>query len=215
MSFTQPTGMTNDNGVILTIGIKDLEQRSAIVIPVCTNVTSIPLWEICNDAVVSFYTSCRTALLDCLSEDVNVSFIQGEGMRDGMVPFRIDYPNTALPGTTAGDPLPSQVAALMAFYEDPTDVAAGGKIRCAKNYLPGISEIVVVGNEVLSAQLANMQTFGDLLQQGFPTLASSGDKWYRVLASPVPRTPGTIVKRTINCVPRGYICTQKRRLIPR
>lgn len=211
----QPTGMKNDDGVIVTIGIETGTDRCAIVLPLATDVTSIGPEVICADAIGAVVVSVFPLLVPCLSSTANIRFVAGEGMIDDRVPYRIDYSVSDHPGTGGDDPIPSQAAGLIVFYEDPEDNTGGGRMLCGKNFIPGLPNDEVVAANVISTMVTKLNTLAALLQTGFPTGTVSGQNWYRVLATPKPRTSGTIVKRTITSMARGYVCTQKRRLIPR
>lgn len=211
----QPTSLVNDMGVVLTVGINVFSDRTAIVLPMVSNASSLTAVTLCEDAVQSFLDQAILQLQNCMSNDCYITFLQGEGMVDGKVPYRKDFTLDDFPGTYASITLPAQNAGLVVFYQDPAQVAPGARIACGKTFIPGLPQSMVVGSDILAELIGKMNTLGTKLQGGYPSTASSSDAWYRVLATPKPRTAGTIVDRTINRVARGYVSTQKRRMLPR
>ena len=208
----QPSGMMNDSGVIVTIGIQNVLDRCAIVLPLGTSATFDKVLG-CQQVCTGIFDTIMPLLLACISENSYVTFIAAEGMVDGVIPHRNDYIPTDNPGTRSGVPMPSQVAGLLAFYEDPDDATPGSRMRVGKNFLPGISTNDVEGDHLDDALLSAMQALSEALVSGF--MDSASNEWYRVLAAPKPRTPGTALKRIAAHNERGYVCTQRRRLIPR
>lgn len=207
--------MTSDKGVICTIGIDtQAGDRTACVFPFATDDGALDFNTLCTDCVLAIQTSILPPLLDCISQDSFVRYIQVEGMMDGMVPSRIDFAAGAFPGTRAHSSIASQVAALVAFYGDPADLGPGVPMRVGKMFLAGIS-INDVTNDIIQAGLkAALETLASALQSGFAT-DGGGGKWYRVLARTVVRNVATAVRRTIGGIVRDYVATQRRRLIPR
>jgi len=211
----QPAGMTNDYGVILTIGVVNYADRSAIVIPLGTDATSITDYERCYDAVASFLAQCMSSFTPMLANTAYVSFIQAEGMVDGMTPYREDYAAATYDGTGGSPGLPSNVTGLIAFYEDPDDAPTAERVRVGKNFIPAVPSSLISGDIIDPTLVAAYLTFGDLLQEGFDSTAAPGYKFYRVLATPGDRIANEPLIRTIAARPRGYVCTQRRRLTPR
>lgn len=210
----QPSGMTNTNGVILTVGIVCNNDRSEIVLPVASPSATDRATN-CQDAVDSFVNSPINALANCISSDAYIGFVQGEGMVDGNVPYREDYLPTDHPGTGGIAPAPSQVAALIVFYADPADLTVGARVRIGKSFIPGIAKGDIIGDKISGGVVTNLQSLGTTLQAGFVSTLNPSSNWFRICATPTPRTSGTPCKRTINFVVRDYIATQRRRLIPR
>jgi len=211
----QPAGMLNDYGVILTIGVVNYADRSAIVIPLGTDDTAILDSERCYDVVASFLAQVMSSFTPILGNTAYVSFLQAEGMIDGMTPYREDYAAATYDGTGGSPALPSNVTGLIAYYEDPDDSPTGERVRVGKNFIPAVPSSLISGDIIDPTLVAAYLTFGDLLQEGFDSTAGSGYKYYRVLATPTDRTAGSPLIRTINARPRGYVCTQRRRLTPR
>ena len=212
-SISQPS-CTNDQGVIVTIGIYVNGDRTAIVLPMGHPDPGISANLFCADAVDSFVSNAFPLLVACLSVDANISFCQAEGMTDGDVPSRQDFDPAAYPGTVAGHALPSNTGGLIVFYRDPSG-SFTGRIRVGKNTIPGVPVSQIVGDLANGTLQDNLQAFADLLQNGVPSVGASGTNWYRYLATPKPRTPGTVLKATTSQEARGYLATQRRRFIPR
>jgi len=214
MSSIEQPSILNNNGAIVTIGIRVNTDRCAIVMPFVTDDVVLDELTFCNDLVITAQTHILTSLTAVMSVQSYVSFIAAEGMIDGRIPYRVDYAPTDHPGLLTGPPVPSQVSGLVIWYEDPRDVVAGHKLRVAKNFIPGLPSANVTGNIIDSALVDTLQALADNSQNGYETNAGSG-KWYRCLAAPRPRTPGTSCKRTTGQLGRDVVYTQKRRLIPR
>lgn len=212
-SIDQPDGMVIDNGLIVTVGFFVNTDRVAMVFPMCTdstidkNSSAGSLAGAFGDAIVSKIAACMA------ETNTFARFTQVEGMVDGIVPGRDDYVPIDYPGTRDGTPLPSQVAALMYFYEDGRDVETGKRVACGRNFIPGISETDVTGTLISSDLQSAMNTLAEALQNGVDD--EIGATWYRILAKPQGETTGGSVKRTYQFGSRGYVCTQKRRLLPR
>jgi hypothetical protein len=210
----QPAGMTSDNGVILTLGLNVNGDRCAIVIPVATDTPVSDPAMICADAVEAFVTAQLTSLLAMLSsDDVYATFCQGEGMDDGIIPYREDYPVDAHEGVRSGNALPSQVAGLLTWYADPADLSPGDRIREAKNFIPGLVVSDVVNDVIESTVQSNLAAVALGMQTGM--IGGGSSTWYRVLAAPRPRGTAAQLKRVLTGDCRGYVVTQRRRLTPR
>lgn len=204
----------NDNGVVLTVGIVSNNQRSALVIPVFTDNVGLDLASVCNDAVISFQSGPLPLLRACLSSDAFVSHVAGESMIDGLTPSRIDFAPADFPGTGPAVCAPNQVAGMIFFYIDPIEGIVT-RTRVAKNSVPGLPSSWISNDTLIDAAVTALLDLATALQNGF---LSSGDvtkKWYRALRAPVPRTPGTHVKRVLAFGTRRYVVTQRRRLTPR
>jgi hypothetical protein len=207
--------MVNDNGVIVTVGIVCNGDRCAIVFPLAAPSNSMTPDQLCKDACINWIAAQVSGLQALLANTAYISFIAGEGMVDGLVPYRADFDPTTYPGLGTTDIMPSNVNGLLAFYEDPADMGPPGqRMRVGKTFIPGVPRDQVVGDRFQVSWVGSAQALADQLQGGF---ASSGDpsvNWYRILAAG-PRAPGTPVRRVITDLARGYIVTQRRRLIPR
>lgn len=207
--MTQPAGMTTSGGVILTVGIQVVLDRCAIVIPLA-NLNDLDKVLGTSQVVSGFFAAPFDLLLDCLCENAYITFLAAEAMIDGCVPHRADYGVTDHPGTRTGNPLPAQVAALTSYYQEPEDVT-GGRIRVGKSFVPGISTDDVAGDNISTTLMSALETFAETLLSGFDC---DGETFYRVLAAPTDRTPATSLSRLAAHVTRGYVATQRRRLIP-
>lgn len=213
-AFEQPA-MTNDTAVIATIGILVNGERAACVMPFGNNSeTGLTKLNACADLVESIETNCMDNITALMSINAEVTFISCEGMVDGLIPSRSDFPSGTHQGSAEGDSLPPTVAGLIIFYEDPRDVITGHKLRVAKNFIPAMSELQYVGGAVTAEYLTNANTLATQVQQGIGSTADPSANWYRVLAAPKPRTAGQNLKRTVDITVRGYIGTQRRRQLP-
>jgi hypothetical protein len=211
----QPTLMKSDTGVILTIGFVSPNDRSAIVIPICRDSASDPVWQLTEDAVLSFHGTWLTSLLGLIANDCYCSFMAAEAMDDGYVPYREDYSSSAHPGTSDTGCMPGQVSSLMIFYADPNDIVTPGRERVGKNFIPCVPTSQVDGDNLVDGYITLGKSVAEDIQAGLDSIAGGDAKWWRILAAPKPRSPAQDVKRTIISGMRGYVCTQRRRLIPR
>lgn len=210
---TQPD-CDNDKGVILTIGLLVNGDRCAIVLPLGNPSTVLSVYDASEDAVLSFIASPMSLLLACMTTDSFLAFVQAEPMVDGGLPYRRDSVTGAHPGTVSGHALPSNTGGLMVFYRDPA-IGFGSRMRVGKNTVPGVPVSEVVGDIPNSTYVGHLQDFADALQAGFVSITDGASKWYRYLAAPFPRTPGTALKGVTDQQARGYLATQRRRFIPR
>lgn len=211
---TQPIGMVSSNGVVLTVGIRANGDRCAIVIPLATDSPSLDAKSLCYQAVQDFDGLVADILCGALSENAYISFLQAEGMDDGKIPFRMDYSPTDQPGTEDGPCETSQVAGLIVFYADPEDVPGGGRMRVAKNFIPGVPDADIVGDAVSSNLGTALDAIAVVLAEGYVVGSGSTAKWYRVIAAPPSGSSGVGLIRVGVWVTRGYTGTQRRRLIP-
>lgn len=211
----QPSGMTNNSGVVLTIGMFANGEAFEIVLPMATPSTILDATNFCSDCVGSFENSPLPDLLACISVSTSVVFIAGEGMVNGFIPFRDTFTIGTTPGTRGTGAAATSVAGLGVLYEDPKDEPAGERMRIAKSFFSGIATADVDGNQIVSQLNANILVFMQDCQTGWPSVLDGTSNWYRVLASPKPRTPGTAIKRTLVAEARSNVYTQKRRLLPR
>jgi len=211
--------MTNDNGVVLTIGIQSSGEQSCIVLPIATE-TAMNADEVCSAAMTDFMTAQMALLCGIISTDAYVRFIQSEGMIDGTIPARLDFTSSDQPGTLGGGTVPNQVGGLMIFYSNPDDIEDAHRIRVGKNFVPGIS-ITHVNNGLLDGTVVTaLVALATSLQSGY-TNTHGGGKWWRVCAvpydtdtDPPTRPPGLEIVRTSVATARGYTGTQRRRLLP-
>jgi hypothetical protein len=205
----------NDQGAILTIGLVINSDRVAVVEPYGLSGISGGAVELCFDLVASWRSAAATLFVNCVSSDGYISFIAAEGMQDGKVPYRADFDPSIYPGTAAAGATPNNVSGLIVYYQDPADVVAGHRIRVAKTFMPGIPSGNLVGDQIDSTQQASYNDYATIVQPGFDSTGFPSGKWYRMLATPKPRATTQQIMRTVNTITRGYVVTQKRRLIPR
>lgn len=212
---TQPAGLSSGSGCVLTVGIRVNGDRTAIVLPVATDDDSLLPKNLCEDAVAAFAANALATLLDCLSVDAWVSFIQAEGMDTGFTPSRLDYGSTDKPGTGGVTCETSQVAALIVFYAEFDDLPPNARMRVGKNFIPGVADGDVGGDAISAGLLGHLDDFADKIANGYAGVATPSKKWYRVIAAP-PVLAGNVqdLDRVGVYQVRGYTGTQRRRLIP-
>lgn len=211
--MSQPN-ITNEAGVILTVGITAQSNRCALVFPVGTDAGILSDIITCSLALKAFRTNVLPALCDCFGSEGDVRFINAEGMKDGMIPYREDYDPATFTGTRGGGGLPASCGLLISFYEDPADVVAGHRMRVGHNTIPAQAPDDWPDGYAVGALVDAGNTLANLLVGGWafdPAVGS--EKWYRYLAAPA-RTAGTSVRRIVGGTTRGYVGTQRRRLIP-
>jgi hypothetical protein len=211
--------MDSSKGVILTVGFLDGGNRAAIVLPLATDSAAVIPTTLCFQAVDAWQTNVMGALRDCFNEDAQVMYIQGEGMDDGKVPYRVDLGVGDREGTRTAPGIPSNAGALITYYQDPADIVPGTRIRTAHNDIPGQSATDWPNGSAVTGLLNNLQLLADLLVLGFDfNPPASPNKWYRVLAAKKRGTggdpPATNLMRVCAALPRGYAGTQRRRLQP-
>jgi hypothetical protein len=206
--------LNNNSGVNVTIGMVCNGDRVAIVLPLVIDEPSFDPDFLAEDAVNSVEANVYPFLNAVMSSSAYISFAAGEPMINGLVPSRHSYVPATYPGAAAPECAPSQVCALIVFYEDGLDVVPGHRVGVGKNFIPGIPRTAITSDTLGSAYVTSLQAFADGLQSGFGSLLYPTAKWWRMLRAPKPRTPGTHVKRVIVDVARGRIKTQRRRLIP-
>lgn len=223
---TQPSNMPNTKGVHLTIGVVVNGDRMSMVMCEVCDASGLDKVNTCEDAVTSALSTLLPILLPCLAPGAYISYVQAEGMVDGMVPYRLDFGPTEHPGTgTSGDTMPSQVAGLLIFYGDPDDAVEGDRMKFAKTFVPGLPKADVSGDIVNSPTSSALVSLANMLQEGFVSSAFPPSKWWRVIAPPrIPATPpktgtvpapdGTYVIRTRTSLARFYLATQRRRQLP-
>jgi hypothetical protein len=205
--------MQSATGAILSIGlVTGSKDRCEIVMPVANDGGSVSSTNLCTDAIASFVANAMPALLDCISQDTHLVFVQAEAMLNGFIPDRTLFSATANPGTDTQPSLPSRDAALIVMYEEPTDVLPGKPIGVAKNFIPGIAAGSTLGDKVQSALAANLLTFAQLMLTGWAGVA--GGNWYRVLKRPDDRNNSTTLKRIAAAKARGQLAVQKKRMFP-
>lgn len=210
---SQPTA-TADKGIILTFGILSNADRCAIVVPVFTDNSTLDATTLAQDAIDSADATISASIADTLATDSFLTFIQAEGMIDGIIPSRIDYAPSDFPGTRTGVSGPSSNGALMEFYRDPADPTPSGRVSVAKNIIPGISTTDVSGDVISLDLQSNVVSLAVALQEGFASAANPSQKWYRAAAALERSDTTGQIPRTITHVVRRYIGTQRRRLTP-
>lgn len=209
----QPSGMNTGKGVVVSCGIVVHGNRTECVFPVTYDGSGLGPANICQTAVFGFEANVMPQIMDCMGEDAYISFINGEGMDDGCIPFRIDYASTANPGTRTGKALPPQDGLLIVFYSDPADLAPTDRVSAAKNFIPGMSKDDWVDGALDSALVANGQTLADTLQNGFQDV-SLAYTFYRVIQPKRPHAPDQPIRRVLGQLPRFYMGIQRKRILP-
>ena len=221
--ITQPADMTMLKGFMLTVGVVVNNDRCAVVYPMAWDGTLEDDNAIAASLLDAFQNDAMVSFLTLISNNAYISFLQAEGMRPGNVPARISFDPSYAPGTGSAGPMPSATAGLLYFIEDHRDVGFGAhKIREGKTFVPGIPRDAVAGDVVNSTWTGLAETHTNILQAGLhPATIEPDLTWYRVLAKPTSKPPAppvddeTPLKRVFYNGGRGYVVTQRRRLIPR
>ena len=211
--MTQPA-LNSAGGVVLTIGMLSGGDRCSLVLPIATDSSAAGPITLCYLAVESVKANLLPSLLDCFGTEGEVTFLQGEGMASGTVPYREDFTSGTYVGTQGGGKIPSNCGLLIACYEEPADIVPDHKIRVAHNTIPGQSPDNWPDGTADSAIITAGETFAGKLLTGWrlnPVVGS--DSFYRVLAAK-RGTSGTGLDRIAATNVRGYVGTQRRRLVP-
>jgi len=210
---TQPA-MTSDHGVVITVGIRVNGDRCAIVVPVATDNSTLSKKTLCDQAAQDFEAGLGDKIAACLSESAYLTYFQAVGMDDGFIPMRTDVGPLDYPGVLAAVCETSQVAALLIFYSDPDDLAAGARVKVGKTFLPGFPDELLNGDEIGSSLTIKLDLLAQAMAEGWTNAGTGGGKWYRVIAAPLKGSNGAALTRVGSWVTRGYSATQRRRLIP-
>lgn len=160
-------------------------------------------------AVEEFETNVLGVLVDCLSEDAEVVGISAECMDNGGIPYRKNYVLGTHPGTRAAGVVPQQVAALVVYYPDPSDVSPGTATNTGGNFVPGIAEGDVNAEIVAGALKTVLELFAAELVTGF--VAGPGTITRAIFAA---RNGARLLRQAVNYVVRDYVGTIRRRLLP-
>ncbi len=211
----QPAGMQNTNGCIVTVGIRTPQDRAAIVLPVATDNDSAGARQLCAACGDAVEESLLDLICACIGASAYVTFVQAEGMVDGMIPVRADYGILDHPGTRTGPGECSQIAGLMMYYALPEDLPLNHRMVVSKNFLPGLSDTDVSGDYIADDVVTAMEAFLAAVTMGFAGTTFPEVTFYRVMSAPRVRTPGTQLVRVGLTLARKYVGTQRRRLIPR
>jgi hypothetical protein len=211
----QPVVQAQD-GVILTIGFVSGTDREAIVLPMASDASfDKPSRDQCQDAVLMAQASLLPLIQACMSPSAYIAFVQAEGMIDGFIPARSEYASSDFQGMLGGDLAPSNVTGLIVFYGDQDDLPPLSKTRSGRNFMPCVPKDML-NEDIIQPDLKTAyQALVTALIDGLPSVADSSNKWYRYMAAANPRTVDTNVIRVDAGAVRGYVCTQRRRLIPR
>lgn len=203
-----------DKGMILSIGIIANADRMQIVMPMLSDASTI------FAAGIQASDLCKTAetlliplLQACMSSDASITFLSAEGMADGIIPARFDYGIATYPGTLDAGALPDNVGGMMVWYEDPRDAIADARARSCRNTVPGVPKSEYIGGAVSNVVQAALLAAATALQNGLESYTDAPQCWYRAL-SRLPRDSSATILRTWNATARGYVGTQRRRLVP-
>ena len=203
--------MLAENSVIITIGILVNADRCAIVFPLSSDTAVDPITG-CGDAVSGVVSDIIPLLQQCMASDSYIQYVQAEGAVDGMTPQRSDFSSGLYPGLVSGVSAPSSVGGMMGFYEDPADKPTPtSRTRLGKNTIPGVSVSELTGDLISLAIQGALLALGNDLLNGF---TGGSNRWYRVVKI-VSRTIGAGVIRAADNIARGYVVTQRRRMVPR
>jgi len=222
-SITQPEGMTMNKGFVITIGIVVNNDRTAITFPVWFDGDPTDENDVGQAAVNAVEEHILPLITPLISSDAYMSFVQAEGMLVGWVPSRTSYDSSNWPGGGSAGAMPSATSGLIVFYEDARDITDDAKkIGIGKIFVPGIPRDIVVGDAIDESWVTDGLALALKLQNGYhpPTIETSLT-FYRVLSKPTKDPPNpapgpdTVLNRVFACAARGYVATQRRRLIPR
>lgn len=181
--------LKNTDGVALQVELMVEEAYCSIVLPLAAEEGTILHEErMCYNAVQSFVAGCQTEFLACLSTHTRLLGYRAEAMVNGNIPFSQQYPLGAGPiGTFVGDddPEPSSIGAIIDWYFDPDDVAAGSRTVVSHNTIPGIDQAGTDGNYLTSTLITALRTFAGVIFSadfGYDDTANGGDvlRWRRV-----------------------------------
>jgi hypothetical protein len=215
MLVTQPASMESDDGWILTVGMITSADRWEMVFPIAPDHTVGPFpADMAEHIVGGWIANVMPLLLACVTSDTSVCFVQAEGMVDGKVPSRSDFPTAVEIGTLGTVSLPTSDAALLVYYVDPTKHLSTNRERVAKNFVAGIDKTTALNDLIGGAVEAALETFLNNMANGFGDDRMAGSTtWYRV---------GKAIRQTAQALPnivtaevRRYIGTQRRRMLPR
>lgn len=202
------------NGATITVGVVCNGDRMEVVIPVGSDDPGIIALNIGQDAVEAFEATVLPLLLDCLSQSAYVSFIACEPLNNGQLPFRKDYAALAQPGTAGLGAAPSQVAGLIVFYCDVTQLQPGDRTCVGKTFIPAVPQDDLDGDIIASAPLKTAYlAFANAMVNGWNTILAGG-KWYRVTSFNSHLTNPDHLLAVSGSVVRQYVATQRRRQIP-
>jgi hypothetical protein len=211
-AYTQPA-INNEFGAILTIGVRANFDRMAMVMPMVPDGGSLTDANRCDDLTQAVEATVLPVLVDCMSSSANVSFVQAEGMMNGDQPARRDYGDTLFPGTLAAKTVPDSCAGLICYYQETADVIPGHRIRTAKTFVPGLPDSLWDGDTIDPSIATAYNALATILQNGFHGVIDAAVTWYRCLSAP-DRNAVSQCPRVGGWQVRGYIGTQRRRMIP-
>jgi hypothetical protein len=216
--MAQPS-MKSDKGVVATVGIQIGSDRTALVMPIATSDIAVTKDTLCSDAASAFAALVTSAdFLKLIPDSAYISYVQCEGMDDGVIPERFDYSTTAHVGTGGDIGPPPSVGVLTTFYAEHADLPAGTKMRHSRMTIPGVPATYIVGGILTSIAKAFYQLIADKLVNGFDNSQQGAATWYRVLSAPPPKTqgglPATDLIRLADFRVRWYMGTQKKRILP-
>ena len=212
----QPS-VTVSRGVILTIGGLVGGDRVATVEPYITDSTALDDSLLCADLITSWASAARASYLAMLSASYSLMYISAEAMTNGEIPARADFTIGAYPGTIIGVPLPANVTGLLRYYRDPDDAALlpSGRMTVGKTFVPAVP-VANVALDIIDGTLQGVYlSYALAALNGWSSSGDSGKKWFRCVAKG-PRSPfNSPVPRAIAVEADFYVCTQRRRMIPR
>jgi hypothetical protein len=207
--------VTPNFGVILSIGLVSKGDRMEMVMPLITDGTVVTANNLCSDAVQSVQNNLVPTIQPCLTDSTYISFIAAEGMENGKIPYRLDYASGVLPGTiSAIDPLPNNVAVLLAFYADPALLPLGARMRVGKTFIPAVPESLWTGDRISAPGLVLYDALAQMMLVGFASVLTPAKKWYRCTSAPQRGAGVSLCLRAVSAIARIYTGTQRRRLLP-
>lgn len=213
----QPAGLASNKGVILSINMNVGGDLAEIVIPCATDDTLLTAANRCQEACAAAENELFPLLTAAMSSSAYIRYVQGQGMDDGMIPYRKGYNATAFPGTISGGTVEAHNGALVTFYADPADLSPGQRMRHSRMILPGVPQSalttegwITAGHQLLLMSLASQ------MQLGFASAGVTPPKFYRVLASKKRTDPPStsLIRLSDQMQTRWYAGIQRRRIKP-
>lgn len=208
--------LTSDKGVVIVIGVKVHDDRACVVLPCATDSPSVNADILCSEAVLSAKEALVPLITPCLSSYAEITFIEAHPMDAGTAqPYREDFVVGTYPGEEVEEALPASVGGLMCFYQEPADGTPGAALRHSRMNLPGIAESMVTLSRLTTGALTDLNTLANKQVDGFKRTAGT-ITYYRVLAAPAADGGNAVnlIRLTQTPVARGYVGTQRRRLLP-
>jgi hypothetical protein len=212
MKFVTQDDAVNDDGIIISVGLVVAGERCAIVLPMVKASGDVDPDNAAAACVKAIGVGFVPDLCAFLSDQAYVSHVAGEGMINGGIPARLDYGSTDHPGQVDAEPLPQQVSILVTTYKTSSG-SFGDRQKVGHQYLPGFPVSTLVGGALPAPTISNIEDlFQNLIEYGYDDVDTTTN-WRRYFAVPDRSTSAAMPKIGAYAC-RGYVGTQKRRLLP-